>query len=176
MYKISCRKKQSYLSYLKTRRNCFDNGISFLASGSLRNLILFPPKLPLIYNIAISMDNVMETLKEEKVLYLKSPLNGREAELVMTDKGITLKCEDSGILRRGFVLQLRPFFPSVNKYLKMVTVFSLPYAAIASAKQGKHGLQKNLLEISDKDGNTYKIVVNKLQEWLDALQPKMSKE
>ena|ERR1700749_532677 len=104
-------------------------------------------------------------LKKESVGYLKSKFNLQQGILIMTDERIFLEIETpaggSGIF--GGLLKSRSE--------KANTVFNNKYWAILSVVQGKHGIQENILEITDLE-NTYRIVVKNYQEWAEAIKEK----
>ncbi len=104
-----------------------------------------------------------ETLKEEKVGYLKSKLNLLQGKLVLTRSRLVLDAHKTtaggGIL--GLILK--------SRVEKKNYGFDLELKRIKNIEQGKHGLQKNILEVTDDNENTYRILVKDYQEWADML-------
>lgn len=109
-----------------------------------------------------------DILKKESVMYLKSKINGQQGTLVMTPNHISLEARKSTVNIMGLVgLLLKAFVE------KPYSVFNFEYSNIQSLTQGKHGLAKNVLEITDKQNNTYRIIVKNYAEWEEAIKKKM---
>ena len=106
-------------------------------------------------------------IKKEDVGYLKSALNLQQGTLVMTDKKISLEAHKTAAAGMGLLGSL---FKS--KIEKPNTIFDLEFSGIHSVAQGKHGAQKNVLEITDKQNNTHRIIVKNYQEWEEAIKSK----
>jgi|GEM_PF-1025437 len=112
------------------------------------------------------METTNNVLKKEDVGYLKSALNLQQGTLVLSPSHLTLTAHKTsvggGIL--GALLK-----KSVEKDN---TIFDLNLNDIHAIKQGKHGVQTNVLEING--GNTtHRIIVKNYQEWEDAIKQKM---
>ena len=104
------------------------------------------------------MDNI---LKLETVTYLKSRVDLHEATLIMTPEKILLRANKANSL-------LNSFFRKEKE--KAITVFELNYKKIDRVSQGRHGVQKNLLEITDKQNYTHRILVKNYHEWENAIK------
>lgn len=108
-------------------------------------------------------------LKEESIGYLKSALNLQQGNLVLTNKRLFLDAHKTtvggGIL--GNLLK--------KKVEQDNTIFDLEPGNIQSVAQGKHGAQKNVLEITDKQNNTYRIIVKDYPEWEGLLNKVLGK-
>jgi hypothetical protein len=109
-----------------------------------------------------------EILKQESIGYLKSAINLQQGSLFMTSKKLTLEAHKTGVGGLGI---LGAFLKS--KVEKVNTIFEIDYANIQAVTQGKHGLQKNVLEIKDRQNNLYRVIVKNYQEWEDAIKQKM---
>ena len=109
-----------------------------------------------------------EILKKESVGYLKSAINLQQGTLFMTSKKLTLEAHKTGVGGFGLLGALLK-----SKVEKVNTVFDLDYTSIQSVTQGKHGVQKNVLEITDKQNNVQRVIVKNYQEWEDAIKQKM---
>jgi hypothetical protein len=100
-------------------------------------------------------------IKKEDVGYLKSSLNLMPGTLCITKDAICLDAHRAAT--NGFGL-LGLLIRSAAKP-KTKTIFALPISKVMTVKQGKHGLQKNVLEITDAEKNTYRIIVKDYSEW-----------
>jgi len=103
-------------------------------------------------------------LKEESVGYLKSALNLQQGKLVLTPKRIVLDAHKTTVNTGGL---LGAFLKTKVEQDK--TIFNLEHSNIQSVVQGKHGVNKNVLEIKDKQNNTYRIMVKDYPEWEAAI-------
>jgi hypothetical protein len=108
--------------------------------------------------------------REDDVTYLKSKLGGYDATLLMTSTSLHLESEDSGPFRRG-IYQFLPFLK--DKLQIVYVVFDMPYTDIASIAQGKQGFNSNVLEVTDKKGQTYRMMVRSYAEWEAAIRTRM---
>lgn len=102
-------------------------------------------------------------LKEEKVGYLKSKMNLLQGHLYLTSKRLVLEAHKTtvggGIL--GAILK--------KKVEKKDYGFNLEFKDIKNFEQGKQGLNKNILEVNTSQGETYRIVVKKYNDWQEEL-------
>lgn len=115
------------------------------------------------------METTHKVLKEEFVGYLKSKINLQKGKLTMTDETISLSAHKTGLAAVG-ILEI-----FVKRMLeKKKTIFDLTFKNIQSVKQGKHGIETNVLEITDNSNVTYRIVVENYQDWEDAIREKSS--
>lgn len=110
------------------------------------------------------METQNEIIKKEQVGYLKSALNLQQGMLVMTIDKLSLTAHKTtvggGLL--GALLK--------NRVEKDNTIFSLGHGEISAVKQGKHGAQTNVLEITDSAGTTFRIIVKNYKEWEDTIK------
>lgn len=98
-------------------------------------------------------------LKSEKVSYLKTKLQLLNGELFLTEDRLILVSNKTTIAS-GFIGRWIKRKIESKKY-----GFDLKLSDITGVNQGKHGIQKNVLEITDKTGNTYRIIVKKYDLW-----------
>lgn len=113
---------------------------------------------------------ITQSIKQEQVGYLKSALHLRQATLVLTDNRISLEADDTGVMGRG-ILTFLPFMK--DKLGKSKMIFDLALGEIGKVTQGKHSVQKNVLEITDRHDNTYRMIVGSYQEWEGLLRQKI---
>lgn len=111
-----------------------------------------------------------DVVKQEKVGYLKSSLNLQQGTLMMTPQKITLEAHKTGVGGFGILGAILK-----SKVEKVKTIFDLNYADIHTVAQGKHGVEKNVLEITDKQNVTHRIIVKNYQEWESAIKSKIGK-
>ncbi len=111
-----------------------------------------------------------EILKEEKVGYLKSPLNLMQGTLVLTSDELILDAHKTGV--GGFGI-LGAFIK--KKVEEKSFGFNLTFSEIESFNKTSHGLQKNVLEIITRDSRSFKILVKKYEDWEMVLEKKISK-
>lgn len=105
-------------------------------------------------------------IKEEKILYLKSALNGQQGNLTLTPKRIVLDAHKSAVhTGAGGLIGVAILEIFRKKIEKSKDIFNLEPSQIESVEQGKHGINKNVLLIKDKQNNTYKIIVKNYPEW-----------
>ncbi len=107
-------------------------------------------------------------LKEEKVGYLKSSLNLMQGTLYETPKRLVLTAHKTGVGGMGILGALLK-----KKVKKNNDVFNLEFKDIKEIRQGKHGVQKNVLEITDNQNNTYRITVKNYPECENELNKRM---
>ena len=107
--------------------------------------------------------------KEENIGYLKSALNMQQGKLTLTPKRLHLEAHKTTVGGGGL---LGAFLK--KKVEAEQEIFNLEFNNIASVEQGKHGVQKNVLEITDKQNNKHRIIVKDYPEWEAALKQKMN--
>jgi hypothetical protein len=114
------------------------------------------------------MNNSTIIKKEEHVSFLKSKFAAYDATLTMYPMRLSLEAEDSNIFTRG-IISFLPFLR--NKLQKMKLVFDLDISSIKSIQQGQQGLSKNnnVLEITDKNDTTYRVMVKDYAEWKNVI-------
>lgn len=107
--------------------------------------------------------------KQEAVGYLKSKINLQQGCLFLTPSRVVLRAGKSTVGGLGLLGVL------LSRWVgKKVTVFDLPWAQVASIQQGKHGFQKNVLEICDHAGATFRVLVKDYEEWDGLLKAKLT--
>ncbi|TMU50367.1 hypothetical protein [Flagellimonas algicola] len=109
-----------------------------------------------------------EILKEEKIGFLKSKLNLMQGILYLTPNRLVLDAHKTGVGGFGILGALLK-----RKVEKKSFGFSLDFKDIKKIAQGKHGVQKNVLEITDNQNKTFRIMVKNYQEWENELNQKL---
>lgn len=109
----------------------------------------------------------MEKIKEEMVGYLPKSYKLLEGKLTLFSTHIAL---DSNQYSGGLSL-LKAIFNRDTE--KDNPSFTLQFSDIKAITQGKHGLQKNVLEIHDQNGKVYRLVVRSYAEWEDIIRHTM---
>lgn len=104
-------------------------------------------------------------IKEEKIGYLKSKMNLMQGNLYLTPKRLVLDAHKTGVGGFGLLGAILK-----KKVEEKSFGFNLELSEIKDIAQGKHGVQKNVLEITDSQDETYRIVVKDYQEWYDQLK------
>lgn len=114
-----------------------------------------------------------EITKKEQIGYLKSKLNMLQGNLYLTPSRLVLDAHKTGV--GGFGLLGATL---KHKVEKKGYGFNLELNQIKSISQGKHGVQKNVLEITDSSDNIYRIIVKDYNEWENELSksPLISKK
>ncbi len=106
-----------------------------------------------------------EILKKEKVDYLKSKFNLLKGTLYITSNRIILNTHKTGV--SGFGI-LGVFLK--RQVEKKNFGFNFEFQDIENISQGKHGAQKNVLEIITKQNETFRIIVKNYKEWKRVLE------
>ena len=104
-------------------------------------------------------------IKEEKIGYLKSKMNLLQGNLYLTPKRLVLDAHKTGVGGFGLLGAILK-----KKVEEKSFGFNLELSEIKQVAQGKHGVQKNVLEITDSNDETYRIIVKNYQEWEDQLK------
>jgi len=107
-------------------------------------------------------------IKEEKVAYLKSKINLLHGTLYLSSHRILLDAHKQGV--GGFGLLGSALKKKVEK--KSIG-FNIELGNILKVEQGKHGAEKNVLEITDNNGEAFRIIVKDFKEWESALIEQM---
>ncbi len=105
--------------------------------------------------------------KEEKVGYLKSSMNLLQGTLYLTPNRILLNAHKTGVGGFGILGSILKRKVESTNY-----GFDLTFEEIKAINRGKHGIQKNVLEITSNDDITYRIMVKNFDEWSDAINTK----
>ncbi|WP_024772086.1 hypothetical protein [Aquimarina macrocephali] len=106
--------------------------------------------------------------KEEKVGYLKSKLNLMQGTLYLTPNRLVLDAHKTGVSGLGILGALLK-----RQVEKKSFGFNLEFKDIEKITQGKHGVTKNVLEVTDKQNETYRIIVKNYEEWENELNQKL---
>lgn len=111
--------------------------------------------------------------KQEQIGYLKSKLNMLQGNLYLTPSRLVLDAHKTGVGGFGLLGAILK-----HKVEKKGYGFNLELNQIKSISQGKHGVQKNVLEITDSSNNIYRIIVKDYDEWENELSksPLISKK
>lgn len=102
----------------------------------------------------------MQIIKQEKIGYLKSKFNLMQGVLTLTPTQLILEAHKTGV--GGFGL-LGAFLK--HKVEKKDYGFSLTFNNLKTISRGQHGLQKNILEITDYNNHQYRMVVQNYSDW-----------
>ena len=102
--------------------------------------------------------------KQEDIGYLKSKVNMLQGTLYLTPKRLVLHAHKTGVGGFGLLGAILKRKVEEQNY-----GFNLELKEIKNVTQGKHGVQKNVLEITDLDNNQYRILVKDYNEWNMAL-------
>ena len=102
--------------------------------------------------------------KQEDIGYLKSKINMLQGTLYLTPKRLVLDAHKTGVGGFGLLGAILK-----RKVEEQSFGFNLELKDIKSITQGKHGVQTNVLEITDLDNNQYRILVKDYNEWNIAL-------
>ncbi len=105
--------------------------------------------------------------KSEEILYLKSTLMAMPGKLIINGNELELTAYKQGVGGLGILGALfKQKVESVNHGFKCLI------DDVLEINQGKHGLQKNILELKLKDGNQYRIQVKNYEEWKKLIENK----
>lgn len=109
-----------------------------------------------------------KVIKQETVTFLKSKFAAWVGNLTMTEKTLRLTAHKQSLPGLGLIGAIAKAFVEKEQF-----IFELPYNDIASLKQGKQGFMKNILEITDKQNNIYRMNVKNYAEWEQAIKERM---
>ena len=99
-------------------------------------------------------------LKEEQVGYLQSKLNLMQGTLYLTPQRLILDAHKTGVSGLGILGAILK-----RKVEKKSFGFNLDLKDVKKITQGKHGAQKNVLEITNSLDETFRIVVKDYADW-----------
>lgn len=106
----------------------------------------------------------METVKTENVGYLKSAINLQTGVLKLENKQLSLSAKRATLYGFGLIgLLLQKWLAKENE------VFNMPLSDINSVEPATHGINKNVIKITDKRGIDYKLIVKNKEEWIALL-------
>jgi hypothetical protein len=107
--------------------------------------------------------------RTESVLYLKSAVMAMPGKLSLNGKTLELEAHKQGVGGLGLLgAILKRKVESTNHG------FSWSVEDITTITQGKHGAQKNILEVNHKDGQQFRIQVSNFEEWKNAIDASKS--
>lgn len=100
-------------------------------------------------------------IKEEKVLHLKTKVMALQGTLYLTSMSLVLDSHKTGVSGMGLLTT------ALNKQLVEKKNFGFDWKLqdIKKITQGKHGVQKNVLEVTNNNDETFRIIVKNYQEW-----------
>jgi len=99
-------------------------------------------------------------LKKEKIGYLKSKINLMKGTLYLTPNRLVLNTHKTGV--NGFGI-LGIFLK--RQVEKKNFGFNLEFNEIKKISKAKHGAQKNVLELTTKQNEIFRIIVEKYEDW-----------
>lgn len=105
-----------------------------------------------------------EILKKEMVGYLRSNVQVEKATLYLTTKRMLLETQESGKRSLGMIGSWFRRGSSSGE-----VVFELDFSHIKFLHQGHYGMEKNVMEITDSQSNTYRVIVKNFSEWANLL-------
>ena len=106
-------------------------------------------------------------LLNEKVGYLKSKFEVLNGKLYLTEDRLVL-ISNKTTLGGGLLGSILKRQVEKKKY-----GFDMPLAQISAVERGKHGVNKNVLEINDKNRDQYRILVKDYVFWENAIKEKL---
>ncbi|HYG52698.1 MAG TPA: hypothetical protein VD905_17430 [Flavobacteriales bacterium] len=101
-----------------------------------------------------------DILKEENVGYLKSKMNLLQGKLSITANHLVLTAHKTTVNLFGVIGALLK-----SRVEKEFQVFKLSLKDIQKIENGKHGMNKGVLEITDNKNQTYRILVKNYADW-----------
>lgn len=99
-------------------------------------------------------------IKQEKVGYLKSKMMLMQGVLTLTETHLKLEAHKTGVSGFGILGAIIK-----RKVESEVFGFNVPLSDVTSISQGKHGVNKNVLEITLIDQIEYRILVDDYTKW-----------
>ena len=103
--------------------------------------------------------------KTENVLYLKSTLMAMPGKLTLSDQTLELEAHKQGVGGLGLLgTLLKRKVESANHGFK----WSL--SDITEITQGKNGVQKNILEVRNSNGEQFRIQVKNFEGWKSSIE------
>ena len=99
-------------------------------------------------------------IKQEKVGYLKSKMMLLPGVLTLTETHLRLEAHKTGVSGFGIIGAI------IKRKVESKTFgFNVPLSDVTSIFQGKHGVNKNVLEITLIDKIEYRILVDDYTKW-----------
>lgn len=99
-------------------------------------------------------------VKEESVMHLKTKVIALQGKLFLTPKHLVLDSHKTGVSGLGILGMILK-----RQVEKKNFGFEWELSDIKSIAQGKHGVQNNVLEVTNKNDETFRILVKNYQEW-----------
>jgi hypothetical protein len=121
-------------------------------------VVLIGPPGFLIFGKTTPM--LTDVIKTEQVGYLKSSMNLMQGVLYLTRTRLVLEAHKTGVGGGGLL-----GFLLKKKVESKKEGFDMELKDIAKIAEGKHGLAKGILEVSDNAGNTYRLMVKNYADW-----------
>jgi hypothetical protein len=121
-------------------------------------------KLPGFFNFEKNK-MITDATKQEQVGYLKSSFRITPGTLYLTTTHLIFRTKQIGLANGGLLGLL-----SSRLQRKEVTGFDIDLENINEIKQGSFGRAKNILEVTDKKNNSYRILVKDYAEWMKVLK------
>lgn len=103
--------------------------------------------------------------KTESVLYLKSALMAMPGKLTLSNQTLELEAHKQGAGGMGLLGSLLKRKVEAENH-----GFKWPVSEITEITQGKHGVQKNILEVRNAKNEQFRIQVKDFEEWKLALE------
>ena len=104
-------------------------------------------------------------IKEEAIGYLKSKANLMQGNLYLTPKRLVLDAHKTGVSGFGILGAVLK-----RQVEKKSFGFNLQLSEIKIVARGKHGRNTNVLEITDQQDETFRILVKNVEDWKVALK------
>lgn len=101
-----------------------------------------------------------KAVKVEKVGYLKSKVILLQGILTLSETHLKLEAHKTGVSGFGIIGAIIK-----RKVESQVFGFNVPISDVTSVRQGKHGVNKNVLEIELINGIEYRLIVNDYTKW-----------
>jgi hypothetical protein len=109
--------------------------------------------------------NGEQVTKREEIGYLKSKMNLMEGVLRLTPTRLILEAHKMGVGGFGILGSIMK-----RKVEQKVFGFDIALSEIKEITRGKHGVQKNVLEITVATDEMYRILVKDYADWESALK------
>ena len=105
--------------------------------------------------------------KTENVTYLKSSVMAMPGKLSLSGQILELEAHKQGVGGMGILgALLKRKVESTNHGFKW------PVSEISEITRGKHGVQKNVLEVRNSKGEQFRMIVQDFEEWKSLLEQK----
>lgn len=125
----------------------------------------------------VTIEDQMEqegVLKECKGLLIKSKVNVLDSKIFLTPNRFVVKSVSRN--KAALFGLIGAIIVAIKGKKYPVLQLNLELKDIDEAKQGKFGLNKHVLEITTKNSESYRIVVDNYPDWQKALDNKMNQK